>query len=85
MPEVDVLPEWLVTSDRPVPQLEAFKVQAAATRIHAFLMALIDGRRSVRDMARMLVEQRLIAPEDAEPAVRKFLTRMYEDSRRAGR
>ena len=85
LPEEGVLPEWLVASDRPVPQLDEFKVQAAATRIHAFLMALIDGRRSVRDMARMLVEQRLMAPEDAEAAVRSFLTRMYEDSRRSGR
>jgi hypothetical protein len=66
----------------PVPQLEDFKVQQVATRIHAFLMALIDGRRSVQDMARMLVEQRLMAPADAEPAVRTFLTRMYADSRR---
>ena len=85
LPEEGVLPEWLVASDRPVPQLDDFKVQAVATRIHAFLMALIDGRRSVRDMARMLVEQRLMAPEDAEAAVRSFLTRMYEDSRRSGR
>jgi len=77
-------PEWLVTSDRPVPLLEDFKVHAVATRIHAYLMALIDGRRSVRDMARMLVEQRLMAEEDAEPAVRRFLTRMYDDSRRSG-
>lgn len=78
------LPEWLVMSDRPVPQLEDFKVQAVATRIHAFLMALIDGRRSIRDMARMLVEQRLMNEEDAEPAVRRFLIRMSEDSRKSG-
>ena len=76
------LPEWLVHADRPVPLLEDFKVQAISTRIHAFLMSLIDGKRSVRDMARVLVEQRLMAPQDAEPSVRKFLARMYEDSRR---
>jgi hypothetical protein len=78
------LPEWLVLSDRPVPQSEYFKVQAVATRIHAYLMALIDGRRSIRDMARMLVEQRLMSAEDAEPAVRRFLIRMSEDSRKSG-
>jgi hypothetical protein len=78
------LPEWLVMSDRPVPQLEDFKVHAVATRIHAFLMALIDGRRSIHDMARMVGEQRLMTEEDAEPAVRRFLTRMYEDGRKSG-
>lgn len=82
VPEYSALPEWLIATDRPVPQLEDFKVQQVSTRIYAFLMALIDGRRSVRDMAHMLVEQRLMAPADAEPAVRTFLTRMYEDSRR---
>ena len=66
------------------PQSEYFKVQAVATRIHAYLMALIDGRRSIRDMARMLVEQRLMSAEDAEPAVRRFLIRMSEDSRKSG-
>jgi len=70
------LPDWIVLGDRPVPLLEEFKVQAVATRIHAYVMALIDGRRSIRDMARMLVEQRLISAEDAEPAVRRFLVRM---------
>jgi hypothetical protein len=79
------LPDWLIGFDQPVPLLEDFQVQAISTRIHAFVMALIDGRRSVRDMARMLVEQRLMAPQDAESSVRNFLTRMYEDSRkRAG-
>lgn len=76
--------DWLVLTDRPVPQSEDFKVQAVATRIHAYLMALIDGRRSIQDMARLLVEQRLMNQEDAEPAVRRFLTRMYEDSRKSG-
>ncbi|HEY8509804.1 MAG TPA: hypothetical protein VIL32_15685 [Steroidobacteraceae bacterium] len=76
------LPEWLLFTDRPVPRLEDFQVQAVSTRIYAFLMALIDGQRSVQDMARMLVEQRLMMPQDAEPAVRRFLTRMYEDSQR---
>jgi hypothetical protein len=47
-------------------------------------MALVDGRRSIQDMARLLVEQRLMNQEDAEPAVRRFLTRMYEDNRKSG-
>jgi SAM-dependent methyltransferase len=79
-----VMPEWLVMSDRPVPQLEEFKVQAVATRIYAYLMALVDGRRSMQDIARLLVEQRLMPQEDAEPAVRRFFTRMFDDSRRSG-
>jgi hypothetical protein len=34
----------------------------------------------MRDMARMLVEQRLMSPDEAEPQVRLFLTRLHEES-----
>jgi hypothetical protein len=80
--EHSALPEWLVAGDSPVPLLEDFRMQAVSTRIHAFLMSLVDGKRSVKDMAQVIVEQRLMAPADAESAVRSFLARMYEDSRR---
>lgn len=75
------LPEWLLRPDQPVPLSQEFQVQSFSTRIHAFLMALIDGKRSVRDMARVLVEQRLMTPEEAEPAIRGFLARMHADAR----
>jgi len=81
-PPYAALPEWLVHPGQPVPLLEDFRNQALATRIQAFLMALVDGRRSVRDIAAALVAQRLMTAEDAESAVRGFLARMYEDSRR---
>jgi uncharacterized protein YbaR (Trm112 family) len=76
------LPDWIVTGKDPVPLLPSFGVQAASTRIYAFLMSLIDGRRTLTDIARLLVEQRLMSAPEAEPAVRSFLIKMYEDSRR---
>jgi uncharacterized protein YbaR (Trm112 family) len=83
-PRHRALPDWLVTGTQPVPLLPSFQEQALSTRIYAFLMGLIDGRRSVRDMARLLVEQRLMTREDAEPAVRSFLLRMHDDAQRDG-
>jgi hypothetical protein len=76
------LPEWLVRGKEPVPQLEHFRVQAISTRIHAFIMSLIDGRRSLGDMVQILEEQRLMTRAEAEPAVRAFLITLYEESRR---
>ena len=81
----EALPDWLVKGTEPVPVLEAFRMQAASTRIYAGIMSLIDGRRSLKDMAKVLIDQRLIAPADAEPAIREFLTKMYNDSLRAQR
>lgn len=79
--EHSVLPEWLLQSHVPVPVLPEFRLRAASMRIHAFLLALIDGQRTVADMARVLVEQRLMPTADAEPAIRSFLARLYEETR----
>jgi hypothetical protein len=76
------LPEWLVRGTEPVPLDAAFRSQAAATRIHAFLLSLVDGRRSLKDMAKLIVEQRLMTAEEAEPALRSFLMRVHDDARR---
>jgi hypothetical protein len=82
VPRYHALPEWLVRGTDPVPLGESFSSQAAATRIHAFLMTLIDGRRSIKDMAKLVVDQRLMTAEEAEPAIRSFLIKMHDDSRR---
>jgi hypothetical protein len=82
VPRYHALPEWLVRGTEPVPLSDAFRNQAAATRIHAFLMSMIDGRRSIKDMAKLVVEQRLMTAAEAEPALRSFLIKMHDDARR---
>jgi hypothetical protein len=79
-PRARVLPDWLLKPELPVPRTKAFEMQAISSRVHAFLLALINGERSIRDMARMLVEQRLMPPEEAEAQVRLFLAKLNEDS-----
>lgn len=81
-PAVHEPPPWLADVTQPVPLPAELRSHALATRIHAFLMSLIDGKRSVADIARVLVEQKLMRPEDAAPAVRAFLQRMHEDAGR---
>jgi len=76
------LPAWLADSSQPVPLLPHFQTQAIANRIFAFVMALIDGQRSIGEIAAYLVEQRLMQPGEAEPAVRSFLIQLFEESRR---
>jgi hypothetical protein len=83
LPRHQALPDWLVRGTEPVPLDDAFRGQAAATRIHAFLMSMIDGRRSIKDMAQLLVEQRLMTAAEAEPTLRSFFIKMHDDARRA--
>jgi hypothetical protein len=82
VPRYHALPEWLVRGTDPVPLSDSFRNQAAATRIHAFLMSMIDGRRSIKDMAKLVVEQRLMTAAEAEPALRSFFIKMHDDAKR---
>lgn len=79
------LPDWLADGSRPVPLLPHFETQSLVNRIYAFVLALVDGRRSSQEIARYLVEQKLMSAEDASAAVRSFLTSLYEESRRRSR
>lgn len=83
-PRHKALPDWLVTGKEPVPLAPSFRTQALTTRIYAHVMSLIDGRRTIEDMAVLLEQQRLMTRDEAIPAIRNFLMRMYDDSLRGG-
>lgn len=76
------LPDWIVLGKDPVPLSQSFSAQAASTRIYAYVMSLIDGKRSIDDMATIFEQQKLMTKQEAAPAIRNFLIRMYEDSQR---
>ncbi len=76
------LPEWIVTGKEPVPLSQSFRNQAMTTQIYTFIMSLIDGKRSIKDMAIVLEQQKLMSRAEAEPAIRTFLTKMYDDSQK---
>lgn len=76
------LPDWIVTGKEPVPLLQSFRSQALSTQIYSYIMSLIDGKRTIPDMAKILEQQKLMTKEEAEPAIRTFLIRMYDDSQR---
>jgi hypothetical protein len=79
-PRHSALPEWIVERDKPVPLLPSFEMQAMSTRVYALLMGMIDGRKSIRDMAAIMEQKRLMTRQDAEPAIRGFLIKMYDES-----
>jgi hypothetical protein len=79
------LPDWLVQSNLSVPLLPSFETQAMSTRIYAFVMAMIDGKRSIAEMARSMEEQQLMPKAEADAAIRNFLIKMYDESRSGAR
>jgi uncharacterized protein YbaR (Trm112 family) len=81
-PRHRALPDWIVTGEEPVPLTQSFRSQAMTTQIYSFIMSLIDGKRSIRDMAIVLEKQKLMSRKEAEPAIRSFLTKMYDDAQK---
>jgi hypothetical protein len=67
-----------------VPLLASFQSQAMATRIHAFIMSLIDGTRSLEDMAATMEAQQLMPRDEAKTAIRGFLIKMFEEASASG-
>jgi uncharacterized protein YbaR (Trm112 family)/SAM-dependent methyltransferase len=80
VPRQQSLPDWLAKGRGPVPALPSFQNQAMATRIHAFIMSLIDGQRSLKDMAEVMEGQQLMPKAEAEEAIRGFLIKMYDEA-----
>jgi SAM-dependent methyltransferase len=74
------VPQWIIDERLAVPLTTAFETQISTLRIHAFIMSLIDGERSVLDMARVFEEQRLMPASEAVQAIRGFLTTMHEEA-----
>jgi hypothetical protein len=74
------MPDGLRRDDVPVPLLTQVESQALAVRVHAFVASLVDGRRSLRDIADVLVRERLMPPDEALPAVRGFVERLFAEA-----
>jgi len=74
------LPDWIVRGKEPVPSLEHFQVAAMSTRIHAHIMSLIDGRRSIVDIAALLEQQRLMPASEGEASIRGLLIKLFDES-----
>ena len=72
-----------MTGKEPVPALQAFRSQAMSTQVYGFVMSMIDGKRTIDDTAALMEQQQLMTKEEAVPAIRRFLTRMYDDAKKS--
>jgi hypothetical protein len=77
-------PGWLSDTTLPVPRTGWLTLAADASRIQAVLLALIDGRRSLDDLVRIVSEQGLLPPQQALSAIRGLLERLHRDAERGG-
>jgi hypothetical protein len=79
-PARGAVPAWLERDDQPVPCIPEVESQVLAMRVRAFVASLVDGRRSLREIADVLVRERLMAADEALPAVSDFLRHLYAET-----
>ena len=67
---------WLNDLQRPVPLSADLEQRTLALRVEGYVASLVDGRRSVADIAERLVQERLLLPDEAPGVVRDYLQRL---------
>lgn len=75
-PARDPLPPWLRDRQLPVPLLPALEVAGIASRVQGFVLALVDGQRSIDAIAAALVAQGVLPAAQATAAVQAVLARL---------
>ena len=78
------LPEWLTDHDIIVPLLPEFERLILVNRTYADIVSLVDGRRSVAQVAAVLAPQLALTPEFTCGVVAALLTNVYESTLRGG-
>ncbi len=73
-------PDWLRREDVPVPLLPQVESEVLAMRVHSYVASLVDGRRTLRDIADVLVRERLMSADESLPMVRAFLERLFAEA-----
>lgn len=75
------LPPWLVNFEVPVPRSSQIHSKNLVHQISAQLLTLVDGQRSLKQMAEKCVNLGLLEKDEAEAYWFRFLKRLYlEDS-----
>ncbi|MFO1408433.1 MAG: class I SAM-dependent methyltransferase [Steroidobacteraceae bacterium] len=73
-------PAWLERADAALPMTPQVEAHVLALRVQGYIASLVDGRRTIADVASLLVRDRLLPADEALAAVRGFMQRFYADA-----
>jgi ubiquinone/menaquinone biosynthesis C-methylase UbiE/uncharacterized protein YbaR (Trm112 family) len=73
----DPRPAWAVDPALPIALLPSVNARTLALRVEGYIASLVDGRRSLNDIAAQLAADRLMPADEAVGLVRAFLLRLY--------
>ncbi|HZF30232.1 MAG TPA: methyltransferase domain-containing protein [Gammaproteobacteria bacterium] len=76
--ETPYLPPWLLESERPIPDLDELVVASATHLLKATVLAAIDGRRSIDDIASLIAKRYGLQKSEAKGAVERILIEIHD-------
>ena len=74
------LPSWFLEPDRPIPDHDEFVVASADHLLKAQILAAIDGRRTIEEIASFVAKRYGLQRAEAKGAVQRILLDLYETS-----
>jgi ubiquinone/menaquinone biosynthesis C-methylase UbiE len=80
-PSIDDRVDWIRNPALTVPKLSPFTNSAETYATMAWVLAQVDGKRSLNEIAAILVQQSGMEPEQAVDAVQSFFDRYLKDRR----
>lgn len=80
-PAIDDRIEWIRNTSLPVPMLAPFTASAETYATKAWVLAQVDGKRSLKEIAAILMQQSGLEQDQAIDAVQSFFDRYLKDRR----
>ncbi len=74
------LPDWLLDTERPIPDLDELVVATADHLLKAQILGAVDGRRSIEQIALFVAKHYGLQASEARGAVQRILTDLYENT-----
>lgn len=73
-------PDWLLDATKPIQAHPSWQLQFVSLESQAFVLSLVDGRRGLADVAKLLAQRYGLSETDALDAAVGFLARLHDES-----
>lgn len=78
---IDDRAAWLQDAKLPIPALPVFQSSSATHAVMALVLSLVDGRRTLREIATVIAAEHGMSEDDAIEATASFFDRFLKDRR----
>jgi len=75
------LPDWIISGNVPIPATDSLRQTAGFMRLYSDVVDLIDGQRSLTDIAALFAAKHRMPIGEATASMRGFFVKLFEEHR----